>query len=359
MGIKKGSVTFSRFEVVTDLPANFADEFDGQIRKGAFRDFFPENEEKIMGWVGLQKICDREFAYANHTVGDYRVFSLRIDKKTVPGSLLRMQASEIERARIEELGIKRLPKSEREAIKDSVRTRLLLQAPAVPSLVDVCWNLSTSVVYVSTLSDKVLQEFQNCFMDTFGLNLILLEPWLPELAGKPDAISCPGREFLTWLWFKSEDNEGTVTVGDGTPIGVEFGKRIAFESGTGGDIDAESVVCQGRSVGTPFEGYGALRRGKKIREAQITISDPTAEWSFGLRADKFQYQVVKLPTVGDGTARNAPDDVAEEGALLERIFLLELLVGRVDELLTVFLKLRMSDGWGQEQTRVSVWLGQV
>ena len=365
MGLKKGRVTFSRFELHTDMPADFSVKFDEMIQKGAFNDLFPENVEKTMGWVGLQKLYDKDFGYANHTVGNYRAFSLRIDKKTVPSALLKMKASEIMRARMAERGVKRLPKNEREDIMESIRAKLLKQAPAVPSMVDVCWSMADGTIYVSSLSEKVLQDFQDLFQTTFDLNLGLLTPWYSvqnNKANKAGEIADPGREFLTWLWFKSDEG-GEMYVGDPSDnkvATVAFGKRIAFERKEGDDT--KSVVCQGPHVTAPVEGKEALRQGKMIKDAVFSVTDETGEWSLGLKGDTFQFQSVKLPTAEDaastgkgysGSSEN--DDLGEEGVLLERISMIEHLTRTVDALFNGFLKLRLSNDWPAEKQKLVAW----
>jgi len=107
MSLKTGTLTFTRLRVAAPLPVDFSTAFDDRVKAFAFRDFFPENEDKSQGWTALQDILDNDFKYGSHNLGDYRVFSLRIDRKKVPAALLRLRVLEAERRLREERGGKK------------------------------------------------------------------------------------------------------------------------------------------------------------------------------------------------------------------------------------------------------------
>jgi len=358
MGLKKGAFSFSRFAVSSPLPGNFADLFDEKIKAFAFRDFFPENEEKSLGWTGLQDILDREFAYATHTLGDYRVFSLRIDRKTIPSALLRLRFLEAQRDMLAERETKKLYKEEKEALREAIRQDLLKQSSPLPSLFDICWSLSRGMIYFSSHSEKILQDFQDFFGETFEMALSLHVPWLDALAqGEGEAAEFlsrqPGREFLTWLWFKSEERDGRIALEGQEEIGLAFVRRLILESGEG-DY-AESVVCQGQHA-LLLEGKEALRHGKKIREARLSMEIDSMEWEFTFKADLFQCQSMKLPAPSEEFDES--NALEEEGRLLERIFLLEKAIETMDKLFSFFMSLRLSEIWPTEAARMETWMNR-
>ena len=94
MGLLKGTLTFSRYRLAGSLPARFNEFFDRQIRVFSFRQTPTGMEEKSLGWTGLENLLDAQFNDANHAIGDYLVFSLRIDRKQVPPSLLKIKILE-------------------------------------------------------------------------------------------------------------------------------------------------------------------------------------------------------------------------------------------------------------------------
>ena len=358
MGLKKGAFSFTRLGVSSPLPGNFADLFDEKIKSFAFRDFFPENEEKSMGWTGLQDILDTEFAYAAHTMGDYRVFSLRIDRKPIPSALLRLRLLEAERGMLAERQVKKLYKEEKEALREAIRQDLQKQASPIPSLLDICWSLSRGMIYFSSHTEKILQDFQDFFRETFAMDVAIHVPWLDMLAQseeeKAEFLSRqPGREFLTWLWFKSEERNGRITLEGQEEIGLALVRRLILASGEG-DY-AETVYCQGQHA-LLLEGKEALRQGKKIREARLSLEIDSMEWEFTFKADLFQFQSMKMPAPSEEFDETS--SLEEEGRLLERIFLLEKAIETMDRLFTFFLGVRLSTAWEAEAARMETWMNR-
>ena len=112
---------------------------------------------------------------------------------------------------------KKLYKEEKEALREAIRQDLMKQASPVPSMLDVCWSLTKGMVYFSSHAEKILQDFQDFFGETFEMGLALHVPWLDALAqSEGDTAEFlsrqPGREFLTWLWFKSEERDGRIAL---------------------------------------------------------------------------------------------------------------------------------------------------
>lgn len=165
-----------------------------------------------------------------------------------------------------------------------------------------------------------------------------------------------GQEFLTWLWFKSEERGGTIFLEDsGEDITVVFEKHILLESGEGDE--REKVICQGLHAGLA-EARTGLALGKKIEQARILIGRETFEWNVTIRATLLEFRSVRLPkTMAAGEEEEGPDAAA--GMILERISLVETLTRTVDELFRMFLKLRTSAAeWPRENARIADWVRQ-
>ena len=111
------------------------------------------------------------------------------------------------------------------------------------------------------------------------------------------------------------------------------------------------MVCQGLHADLR-EGREALRQGKKIREARLQLTRDAATWEFTFKADRFQFQSLKMPVVMDLDEQQDNRD----GRILERIYLLEAVVRVMDQLFALFASLRLSDVWQQERVRMEKWL---
>ncbi|MDD5711368.1 MAG: hypothetical protein PHY31_01270, partial [Smithellaceae bacterium] len=203
------------------------------------------------------------------------------------------------------------------------------------------------------------QEFQDLFKRSFKIAPAPYLPWdrivniRPSNQGADNADIdhlTVGREFLTWLWFRSEQRNGFIALPQEGDIECHFLRRLVLESGDG--EYSETVVCQGLHSDLK-EGKEALRQGKKIREARIRLGIDAASWEFTLKADQFHIQSLKLPMATDG--EDAEED--REGALIERMYLIEKALTTLDRLFAFFVKLRLSADWSAEMTRMAKWVG--
>ncbi len=162
-------------------------------------------------------------------------------------------------------------------------------------------------------------------------------------------LSFLGREFLTWLWFKSEER-GALPLPGGGDVEVEFVRRLVLESGDGDYAD--TVVCRGLHSDLR-EGKAALREGKKIREARIRLRRDRDEWKFTFKADCFRFQSLKMPA----SMADLDEEDRGEGRILERIHLVEAVMKIMDHLFSAFLKIRLSSQWaGEEAPQIMKWI---
>jgi hypothetical protein len=54
MGLRKGTLSFSRYRLIGNQPDRFPDFFDERIRKHAFSTDWRTADEKAAGWTGLE-----------------------------------------------------------------------------------------------------------------------------------------------------------------------------------------------------------------------------------------------------------------------------------------------------------------
>ncbi len=357
MGLKQGSFSFMQFAVEGNLPQAFHTFINTRIRENAFREARQTTEEKRMGWVSALDILDADFENANYALGDYLIFSLRVDRKVIAPRLLKLRLLEEQKRHLAETGKTRLGKQMNEAIKDKVRLDLLGRIDPVPTFYDVLWAIGAKRVYFSSLSDKVADDFMDLFKKTFSLGLKRILPQdhpsvskhKSDNADADDDSGLIGREFLTWLWFKSEERGGRIPLENSREIELHLQKRIALEAGEG--EYAQGVVCSGLHTDLP-EGKEAIRLGKKVKEAGLKLISDQNEWEFALKADTFYIQSLKMPAP---VWQEEPEDPS--GALLERIYLIEKAAGVINELFDGFLAVRYSAAWPREEkVRLAQWL---
>ena len=359
MGLLKGNFSFAQFHLDGKLPQDFLSFINSRIKANSFRDVPKSTEEKRLGWVSLTDILDADFETASYALGDYLIFSLRIDRKLISPKLMMIRSLEEERRFLSQSGKNRINKQTATGIKEKVKLELLTKVDPVPSFYDVCWALGQNKIYFSSLSDKVADDFADLFKKTFSLNLRRFLPQENPLIGSTsddkkstlENMTLIGREFLTWLWYKSEERNGRIAIADGEEVELNFLKRVVLEAGEG--EYSQGVVCHGIHAELK-EGKEAIRQGKKVKEAGIKLIYNQNEWEFTFKADSFHFQSLKLPVMD---WQETPEDPS--GHLLERIYLIENVVKTMNNLYESFLHIRFSPQWEEKELgSLAGWLKQ-
>jgi hypothetical protein len=161
-----------------------------------------------------------------------------------------------------------------------------------------------------------------------------------------------GQEFLTWLWFKSEERGGTVDLPGIGDIAVVFEKHMLLEYGEG--ESHEKIICQGLQAELN-EARTGLRMGKKLEQARIVLGRGEYEWTLTIKGSIFDFKSVKSPKTM-ASSEESDDPAAVEGKLLEKIGLIEQCLQLVDELFRLYLNLRLSPGWETELGKLRAWI---
>lgn len=142
-----------------------------------------------------------------------------------------------------------------------------------------------------------------------------------------------GREFLTWLLWKSESSEPVITF-NGEPAHILYGGRLVLK-GIAGEVIELGV--KGAEAAYSQVNRFALEHGLLIHSAQLRLTlGEEKEFSFTLDAQLLDIRTAKLPDL-------LTDD--EDDRIQERLFLTERLGEVVQAIFTAFLALRRSPEW--------------
>ncbi len=167
------------------------------------------------------------------------------------------------------------------------------------------------------------------------------------------------REFLTWLWVKSQKEAGTFRIDD-TVISLNFERALTLESG---DSDQKEIISlRGQDI-SEEEIRAALLSGKKISCATIRLWVGELRWHFTIKTDTFDVTGIRLDS-----KRYQDDDtfsfIEEElniynldAKALEGVFLLEKTFEILELLFNKFLLLRIDkQKWAVERTIIKEWI---
>lgn len=154
-----------------------------------------------------------------------------------------------------------------------------------------------------------------------------------------------GREFLTWLWYRSELQEGLFRLGEDRTIEVWFDARLTLEAL--GDIKEQNVI-KSESPTETEEARASLQTGKQVKEARLRVVYDQKQWTATIKADDLSLHGLKLPAV---LSREEDDQVYERFDLLEEIEDL------MDDLFGVFRTIRLDDdAWRPEVAAIRDWV---
>lgn len=177
MGLLSSSVSITQYQVMGKIPDPMLENVRGALTQNAIREIDNEPMEKSAGWTSFESPFKPDFADSPLIYGTHIIFSLRIDKKTVPGKVLAKQVNMEVAKRLHKTDRKTLSKAEKAQLKDEVMHRLLMRMPATPNIYDVIWNYEGSVLWLFSNLKAANEELEALFSKTFKLSMIRIFPY--------------------------------------------------------------------------------------------------------------------------------------------------------------------------------------
>jgi hypothetical protein len=157
-----------------------------------------------------------------------------------------------------------------------------------------------------------------------------------------------GNEFLTWLWFVIETDQNSLRQYDPDLVSLNIGSRLVLENTR--NNAKETVTIKGDEANLE-EGLVALKKGAVVTEIHLSYKTVGQDWLFSLKGESLNISSLKLPETGPV---ETPEDL--EGVVIEKAYLLEKVIGLVNNLFSHFIKLRVSDTWrSQTVSRIHKW----
>ncbi|MDP6944299.1 MAG: hypothetical protein QF464_09140 [Myxococcota bacterium] len=153
-----------------------------------------------------------------------------------------------------------------------------------------------------------------------------------------------GGEFLTWLWYHAEHQEGRFKLGE-RYIEVYFDAKLVLEAT--GDIRETSSIKSECPTETE-EARASLQSGKHVAEARLRVVAEQKQWTATVKANDLSLNGVKIPAL---LSREDDDKV------YERLYLLEEIEDLLDDLFDRFLDVRLDEAnWDTEVDVLRAWV---
>lgn len=160
-----------------------------------------------------------------------------------------------------------------------------------------------------------------------------------------------GREFLTWLLYHADEENGGGEFRDeeDQAFRVQVGERVVLEALGDGQGLSESMARGAAPAQTADVRY-AIAGGLTVREAELFLLRGDRVWQFSLTAEMFDVKRAKVP-----------DLLSEEEAerATERLELLDDLYGMLRAAYGTFLAERLRPAWDTDtMPRLRAWLAR-
>ena len=177
MGFLSHTVSITRYKVQGKLKEPVLETIANCLKQYAIPEIDDDLSEKTVGWTSFDNPFKPDFEGSSFVIGTYLVFSVRIDKKTIPSKIIKKHCALKAAKRLAESGRQYLSRDEKKTIKEHVINTLSLRIPATPNIYDLIWNYEDSSVWFFSNLKSANEELETLFSKSFRLTLIRLFPY--------------------------------------------------------------------------------------------------------------------------------------------------------------------------------------
>lgn len=177
MGLLSSTVSITQYRVEGQLQEPILEVIANGLKKQAIEEIDNESSDKAIGWTCFNEPFSIEFDRSPFLIGTHFVFSMRIDKKSIPTKIVQKHYAMEMKKRLENSGREFLSKSEKKEIKDHVLHVLSLRIPATPNVYDLIWNYEAGTLWFFSNQKGANEELETLFTRSFKLKLIRLFPY--------------------------------------------------------------------------------------------------------------------------------------------------------------------------------------
>ena len=177
MGLLASSVSITQYRVEGKLSNPVIDTVADGLKEHIIREIDNDATEKSVGWTTIEQPFEPEVERSRFVIGQYFVFSLRIDKKSIPAKILKKHYLRACALRLKGKDREFLARNEKSEIKDQVLHSLFLKIPATPNVYDVLWNYESRELLFFTTQKMASEELETLFIKSFDLRLVRLFPY--------------------------------------------------------------------------------------------------------------------------------------------------------------------------------------
>lgn len=197
MSLLSSAVSITRYKVEGAVEEPVIETIRDCLKRNEIVSTENDLSEKVVGWTSFDSPFDPKFDGSSFLIGTHLVFSIRIDKKTIPPKIIRKHCAIEEARRIAETGREYLSRSEKKSIKDHVMAVLISRIPSTPNVYDLIWDYEGASLWFFSNLKSANEELETLFSESFNLSLIRLFPY--TIADLTAGLSAEQRDVLAGL----------------------------------------------------------------------------------------------------------------------------------------------------------------
>jgi hypothetical protein len=285
---------------------------------------------------------------------------MRTAERKIPPALLNAICRREELAFMQANDATKVPSKEKKRIKDDAIEKNLRKMPPGINGVQMAIDRAANILYVGTGSTGQLDNFLAFFFKTteiepvqITIDEILGEKIhdIPSVSFSDDVMDqdfVPARDFLTWLWYFSEEDAGKVShpqFGD-FEVMIEGPLTLAFSSEVEAKGSCETTIKKGNPLRSA-EAKAALKVGKKLKKAKLTLVRAQEAWKGTFDADKFCFSGLSLP---EG------EEMERDSVFQERINFLNIFREAVEMYVKKYVDTIMAEDWMETEKKIRKWV---
>jgi DNA recombination-dependent growth factor C len=187
-------MSVNRYKVDGKLAAPIVDTVLEGLKKYAIADIDQDAADQAVGWTSFSSPFRPDFEGSSFLFGTYLVFSLRVDRKSIPAKVIQKHCAMEEARKLSQSGREFLSRSEKKMIKEQVINVLSLRIPATPNVYDLLWDYENSLLYFFSNLKSANEALENLFRQSFNLTLIRLFPY--SMAYLMEGLSAAQRDAV-------------------------------------------------------------------------------------------------------------------------------------------------------------------
>ena len=197
MGLLSSSVSITQYRVKGKLQDPVMNTVREALQKNIVDEIDNDTCEQMVGWTPFENPFQPEFESATIVIDTTFVFSLRIDKKSIPTKVVQKHFNLEMTRRLADSQREFLSRSEKKLIKEQVVNVLSTRIPATPNVYDITWDYEAGRLWFFSNLKSANEALETLFTQSFNLSLIRLFPYTAAEYGL--ALSAPQRDNLNQL----------------------------------------------------------------------------------------------------------------------------------------------------------------